>query len=223
MRDKDDFELLAEYAAGGSERAFATLTERYVNLVYSAALRQLSNPQLAEEVAQAVFLILSKKTGDFRKGTVLSGWLLRTTRFTTTNILVHQYRRTRREQEAAQMHNTPSDESAWDEMVPFLDEAMSQLGEKDRNAIALRYFEQKPLEEVGLAVGALSANAVQSAPVGLVGVIAAATLVKGSTAASATVPALIKSTLQLMAWEKTKTAAASAGMALLASNCSGRF
>jgi len=153
MPDQDDFELLADYSGRGSEEAFTALADRYVHVVYSAALRQVGSAELAEEVTQAVFIILSQKAHTFCKGTVLSGWLLRTTRFTSTNLLVSQYRRLRREQQAAEMQNTSSDESAWEEMAPILDEALAQLCEKDRNALALRFFSQKSLKEVGVALG----------------------------------------------------------------------
>jgi hypothetical protein len=49
--------------------------------------------------------------------------------------------------------NAPEPE-AWAGVGPLLDEAMSQLNERDRNAIVLRFFEGKPLKEVGDALGA---------------------------------------------------------------------
>ena len=153
MPDKNDDELLAEYSAHGSEEAFAALTKRYISLVYSAALRQVRDSHLAEEVTQAVFIILSTKAHALRPRTVLSGWLLCTTRFTCTNVLVSQHRRRKREEEAVQMQNTSSDESTWERMAPLLDEAIGQLGEKDRSALALRFFEQKSLKEVGESLG----------------------------------------------------------------------
>ena len=153
MTDKDDFELLTDYVARGAEGAFTALTKRYVHLVYSAAVRQVRDPHLAEDVTQAVFIILSKKAHLLRRETILSGWLLRTTRFTATNVLVSQYRRIRREQGAAEMQNTVADESAWEQMAPLLDEALAKLREQDRNALALRFFQQKPLKEVGVALG----------------------------------------------------------------------
>jgi RNA polymerase sigma factor (sigma-70 family) len=153
MSDKNDDELLAEYSANGSEEAFAALTRRYIHLVYSAAMRQVRDPHLAEEVTQAVFVILSRKAHALRQRTVLSGWLLCTTRFTCTNVLVSQHRRRKREEAAAQMQNTSPDESTWEQMAPLLDEAIARLGEKDRSALALRFFEQKSLFEVGEALG----------------------------------------------------------------------
>ncbi len=155
MAEMDDFDLLAAYSGSGSEAeaAFTTLTERCVRLVYSAALRQVRDPHLAEEATQVVFVLLARKAHSFGKGVILSAWLLRATRFTSTNLLVSQYRRIRREHQALQMQTTSTGDSSWEQIAPLLDEAMSRLGEKDRNALALRFFEQKSLEEVGVALG----------------------------------------------------------------------
>jgi RNA polymerase sigma factor (sigma-70 family) len=153
MAEMEDSELLAAYSGRGAEAAFTTLTQRYVRLVYSAALRQVRDPHLAEEVTQVVFVLLARKAHSFRKGVILSAWLLRATRFTSTNLLVSQYRRIRREQQAVQMQTTSTGDSSWEQIAPLLDEAMSRLGDKDRNALALRFFEQKSLEEVGVALG----------------------------------------------------------------------
>lgn len=153
MADMEDFDLLAAYSGQDSEAAFTALAERYIGLVYSAALRQVRDPGEAEEVTQVVFVLLARKARTFRKGVILSAWLLRATRFTCTNFLVSQYRRIRREQQAVQMQNDSADDSFWEQIAPLLDEAMSRLGEKDRNVLALRFFEQKSLEEVGVALG----------------------------------------------------------------------
>jgi DNA-directed RNA polymerase specialized sigma24 family protein len=81
MEAVDDMTLLREYAARHSESAFETLVSRRVSFVYSAALRQVRDPHLAEEVTQAVFIILAQKAGRISDETILTGWLFRTTRF----------------------------------------------------------------------------------------------------------------------------------------------
>src|SRR6266404_830956 len=101
----NDLELLRAYAANGSDDAFRTVLERYVGLVHSAALRQVRNPQLAEEVTQAVFIVLARKAASLRSGTVLAGWLFRTTRFVAARAVRDEQRRQRREQEAAFMES----------------------------------------------------------------------------------------------------------------------
>ena len=156
MPELDDIELLAQYARHNSETAFTTLVERYVNLVYSTALRRVGNPQAAEEITQAVFIILARKARGLSRRTVLSGWLYQTTRLTAANFLRGEIRRQRREQEAY-MQSTlrdPADDWVWRQVAPLLDDAMGRLNEKDRNAVVLRFFENKSLAEVGTALGA---------------------------------------------------------------------
>ena len=81
MTGTDDIELLRQYATENSEAAFSALVGRHVNLVYSVALRQVANPHAAEEITQAVFIILARKAGALSRHAVLSGWLLTATRY----------------------------------------------------------------------------------------------------------------------------------------------
>jgi RNA polymerase sigma factor (sigma-70 family) len=149
MTEWDDHQLLAEYARTESEAAFAILVERYVNLVHSAAWRFTGNPHHAEEITQAVFVILARKAGGLRRGTVLSGWLYQTARLTAANFVKGEIRRQRREQEAyMQSTLTEPEPGAWAQIAPLLDEAMGCLGETDRNAIVLRFFENKTARQV---------------------------------------------------------------------------
>src|SRR6266699_407092 len=131
MDAMDDLELLGEYKNRHSEPAFTTLVERHAGLVYSAALRQVRDPHLAEEVVQAVFIILARKAHTIRRGVSLSGWLYRTARFASSDAIKAQYRRRRREYEAAQMQPNVTDDPAWEEVAPLVDEAMAHLREKD--------------------------------------------------------------------------------------------
>jgi RNA polymerase sigma factor (sigma-70 family) len=150
----DDMALLREYAATQNEQAFETLVSRHVNLVYSVALRQVRDPHLAEEVTQAVFIILARKAGSLGPQTVLSGWLCRTARFAGGNLLTTQRRRKEREQEAhMQSLGNESDAEAWQQIAPLLDDALAKLGETDHNAIVLRFFEGRNFQEVGKALG----------------------------------------------------------------------
>jgi RNA polymerase sigma factor (sigma-70 family) len=151
----DDMELVREYARRHSEDAFAKLVSRHINLVYSVALRRVGNAHLAEEVAQAVFIILARKAAALGPQTILPGWLCRTARYVSAKALTVQQRRQIREQEAYMQSVLNEPESdAWTRIAPLLDAALAQLGQKDHDAIVLRFFQNKSLHEIGAALGA---------------------------------------------------------------------
>lgn len=155
MQPIPDGDLLDDFARTGSDAAFGELVRRHVGLVYSVALRQTGQPHQAEEITQAVFIILARKAASVGRRAVLSGWLYHTARLTAANFRRAEFRRIRREQ-AVFMQSTleqTAPDPAWSELAPLLDDAMSRLGATDRDAVVLRYFENKPLSEVGAALG----------------------------------------------------------------------
>lgn len=156
-----DSELLARFARTRSEDAFAELVQRYVNLVYSAALRQVGgDTHLAEDVAQTVFTDLARKATALARRPTLTGWLYTSARFAAAKIVRSEHRRRDREEEFMRQPNDAAPEADWEQLCPVLDEVMHQLQEPDREAILLRYFENRPFAEIGVRCG-LNANAAR--------------------------------------------------------------
>ena len=162
---KDDAVLLAGYVRNRSESDFAELVQRHVNLVYSAALRQVNgDAHLAQDVTQTVFTDLARKASSLTGHRVLAGWLFTSTRFAASKVVRGEQRRRQRELEAQSMQEiTTSDSTAsldWERVRPVLDEALAELGERDRDAILLRYLEGRDFAQVGARL-ALSDNAAR--------------------------------------------------------------
>ena len=155
MTAAPDSELLGQFTRTESEAVFAEIVHRHIGLVHSVALRHTDNPGHAQEITQAVFIILARKAASLGRKTVLSGWLYHTARLTAANYRRAEQRRVRREQEAymqSTLQESPANE-VWREIAPLLDDAMARLGTTDRDAVVLRYFENKSLAEVGRAMG----------------------------------------------------------------------
>jgi len=156
---ESDHDLLGQFTreprTPAGQDAFSELVKLHLNLVYSAALRQVRSPQLAEEVCQSVFTNLACHAAKLDPDTVLSAWLYQVTRHTAIDVVRREARRQAREQIAFQMSNMNDATAAeWTHIEPLLDEAMDSLDAADRTAILLRYFENKSLREVGEALGA---------------------------------------------------------------------
>jgi RNA polymerase sigma factor (sigma-70 family) len=155
MTDWNEMDLLREYADHQTESAFAELVQRHINLVYSVALRYVGNPHDAQDVTQAVFVILAQKAASLRPRTTITGWLYETTRLAASQLLRTRNRRLAREQEAY-MQSTLDDsntESVWQQLMPFLEEAMTRLSEKERTVLALRFFANKNGAETAALLG----------------------------------------------------------------------
>jgi RNA polymerase sigma factor (sigma-70 family) len=155
----EDAELLRRYAEDRSEGAFAELVKRRVGLVYSVAVRQCGGDvHLAEDVTQKVFTDLARKAAVLAERPVLSGWLYRSAQFAASDVVRSERRRRAREEENQSMNEISTGGSGadggqgavdWEKLRPVLDAAMGELGDEDRDAVALRFFEGKSFGEIG--------------------------------------------------------------------------
>ena len=155
MSDTSDWDLLQEYAKRGSETAFAELVRRHIDWVYSVALRQGRNPEMAKDIVQSAFALLARKGPGLRAGVSVGGWLFRSTCFLAKCALRAEQRRKVREEAAAEMNlnDPPEHNLLWQELAPILDQAVASLSESDRTAILLRFYEKKSLLEVSQRLG----------------------------------------------------------------------
>jgi RNA polymerase sigma factor (sigma-70 family) len=149
----EDTELLQRYAESRDEPAFAELVRRHVNFVHSAALRQVNgDAHLAADVTQLVFTDLARKAAALAHHRVLAGWLFTSTRFAAAKAVRGEQRRRGRELEAQIMHELNDDAPTslnWEKARPVLDQVLGELGESDREAILLRFFEGRDYASVG--------------------------------------------------------------------------
>jgi RNA polymerase sigma factor (sigma-70 family) len=153
---------LADYVRTGSEAAFREVVDGYLKLVYSTALRLVNNDlHLAQDVAQLVFSDLARMAGSISPNVRLGGWLHRHTCFIAANMMRGERRREARERQAVEMNAiNRSTDPIFDELAPILDDAINRLGEEDRTAILLRFFEERDFRSIGQALGG-SENAAQ--------------------------------------------------------------
>jgi RNA polymerase sigma factor (sigma-70 family) len=160
MQATNDHELLRRYYSEKSDEAFNALTSRYARLVFSAALRQVRDRQLAEDVTQSVFVLLARKANALATETILSGWLYRATGYVASDALRSEARRKKREEIAMQPFLDGDDQSNWRDIEGVLDDAMHQLGDQERNFVLMRFFENRSLRDIGEVMG-VSEDAAQ--------------------------------------------------------------
>src|SRR3954464_9756483 len=153
--DASDHELLTAFAEG-AENAFAILVRRHIDMVYSAALRQVQDPHTAADVTSAVFIILARKGRGLRHNMIIPAWLHRVTSFTARKAVRARQRRLCHERAAARMNEMTVHEPIdpqWEQVMPFLDAGLADLAEKEHEAVVLRFFQEKTFPEIAASVG----------------------------------------------------------------------
>jgi RNA polymerase sigma factor (sigma-70 family) len=151
-----DWDLLRQFIDHNSHTAFAELTSRYLGLVYATAWREVGDRTLAEDVAQAVFLILARKARTFRSDVVLAAWLFDTCKFTARNALKIEKRRMLREREVAMEMSARAErpDRTAEQTTDFsLSDALSALPRPDRQAVLLRFVRGCTFAETGAECG----------------------------------------------------------------------
>ncbi len=150
---RSDWELLQDYLLTGSEAAFSALVARHLGLVYSVAYRYCADRGLAEEVANSVFLTLSRKAQTLKHEVAVAGWLFKAARNVAANAHAFEGRRKRWVQEASDLNTSPLSPgdatNAWEIVSDELDRALAALNQGERDLILLRFYEDKSFREMG--------------------------------------------------------------------------
>lgn len=154
-----DVELLEQHR-GGSDSAFADLVRRHLGWVYGVARRRLRDAHLAEDVAQAVFVLLDRKAPRFPADAAMVSWLHKTAWYATESAARNERRRQKRETQAAELQSRAresepacGDEPDWQHLAPLLDDLIGQLSRSDREAVLLRYYRDLSYAQVGEQTG----------------------------------------------------------------------
>ncbi len=150
-----DQALVREYVAKGDQQAFAELVRRHAGWVHACARREVGDEHLAEDVTQAVFILVCQKARTLARRGQPAAWLFRVTRYCSANALRQRGRRRKHERKAAMRRDEQAAEQGanWEEIWPVLDEAVGRLRRTDREAVLLRFYRGMSLGELAVAVG----------------------------------------------------------------------
>ncbi len=215
--------LLQRFAATGDAEAFSEIVRRHAGMVYGASIRVLSDADRAADATQETFFQLLQNASEIT-GSV-SGWLHRV----ATRKAVDVIRRdsSRRKREAQYAADRTLDAQKWQDISPYVDEAMDELDEETRLLLIEHFFNGRTMTEIA-AAGKLSqptvSRRIESGIERLAeklkdrGIIAAAAALAGLLGANAVeaAPAAVLSELGKMALvgSASATAAGSASAAI---------
>ena len=151
-----DQDLLDAYGRRGDEQAFAALVGRHLSMVLGTARRRTGDPHVAEEVAQTTFSILARKAASLPRIESLGAWLHRVALLQSIRAMRHLARHRRKLERA--MHNADSftrcdTADVFEEALPWIDQALDELCESDRQLLILRYYERLSFADIATRVG----------------------------------------------------------------------
>jgi RNA polymerase sigma factor (sigma-70 family) len=143
-----DAELLARFAAGGDEAAFATLVRRHGPMVLGVCRSVLRHEQDAEDAFQATFLALARRADTIRWRGAVAGWLYGVAYHVAVKAQVAAARRRARERRTSSV--VPADpalDMTLRELQRVLHEELRRLPEKYRLPLVLCYLEGRSHDE----------------------------------------------------------------------------
>ncbi len=165
--EEPDARLLGSFATERCEAAFCELVRRHSAMIRATALRVCADASMADEITQNTLLLLARKARRIRipEGGTIGGWLHRVAVLEARNACRKEQRRRRTMQKySGEIHDADReefDDSKWRAALPHLDHAINALSDNDRQLIVLRFLEEQPFRDIGLALGGLSPDAVR--------------------------------------------------------------
>ncbi len=150
--NQHDNELISQ-VAGGDQRAFLALYERYSSRVYTLILHMVQDKMLADEILQETFLRLWTKADQFapERGSLLI-WLLAIARRTTLERLRFESHRpvlSDGNEPTTLLENIPEPDSTSEEARwQSLHLAVQSLHEEQRQVIELAYYQGLSQSEI---------------------------------------------------------------------------
>lgn len=149
-----DADLLERFSVRRDEAAFATLVNRHGPMVQGVCRRILGDAHAAEDVFQAVFLVLVRKASTIRRPELLANWLYGVAFRIARKARIKAIRNEARERWAEKM---PTREQfldlEWGELKQVLDEEMNQLPEKYRAPLVLCYLQGQTNAQAAAQLG----------------------------------------------------------------------
>lgn len=156
-----DAELVGRFKEG-DRQAYSEIVRRYQDRVFTQCLRWMGDRQIAEEVAQDVFLSLYRSLPKFRGEAQLSTWVYRVVINHCKNRRLYRRRRHVDRHEALEgerdedqpqrqiAHDGPGADASTHqaEAVELVQRALEQLEPEQRMIIVLRDVQDLPYEEI---------------------------------------------------------------------------
>ncbi len=152
---EEDGELLRRFVAAREEAAFAGLVRRHGAMVLGVCRRVLDDAHDAEDAFQATFLVLARRAAAVRKPDSVASWLYGVAYRVAVKARTAAAQRPRQSGESVEPASSadPTEEAAWRELRPIIDEELARLPEKYRAPLVLCYLEGKTNEEAARLLG----------------------------------------------------------------------
>lgn len=156
LEEEADADLLSRFTGQHDQAAFAALLRRHGPMVLNVCRRLLRQSEDAEDVFQAVFLLLARKAASIRKREAAGSWLYGVAYRLASKLRTRRLRRQKHERQAGLRkcsENEPEIKAAWQQVQATLDEALWRLPEKYRTSLILCYLEGMSHEEAARQLG----------------------------------------------------------------------